>query len=83
MNESRKLTLLLSGLAVLCALATVLRLVSYVIGTFMTLAFIGITFLVNAYMLQQNKENKKVWLYAFLGLALISSGIYIVAKNVL
>lgn len=80
MNESRKLTLLLSGLAVLCALATVLRLVSYVIGTFMTLAFIGITFLVNAYMLQQ---NKKVWLYAFLGLALISSGIYIVAKNVL
>lgn len=83
MNESRKLTLLLSGLAVLCALATVLRLVSYVIGAFMTLAFIGITFLVNAYMLQQNKENKKVWLYAFLGLALISSGIYIVAKNVL
>lgn len=83
MNESRKLTLLLSGLAVICALATVLKFVSYVVGSFMTLAFIGVTFLVNAYTLQQNKENKKAWFYTFVGLALISSGIYIVAKNVI
>lgn len=83
MNESRKLSLLLSGLAVICALATVLKLVSYVVGAFITLAFVGTTFLVNAYMLQKNKENKKAWFFTFIGLALISSGIYIVAKNVL
>lgn len=83
MNESRKLSLLLSGLAVICALATVLKFVSYVVGAFITLAFVGTTFLVNAYMLQKNKENKKAWFFTFIGLALISSGIYIVAKNVL
>lgn len=83
MSNSRRLSLILSGLALVCAAATVLKMLPVVIGAFMTLAFIGVTCLVNAFIMQQNKENKKSWVYAFLGLALISAGIYIVARNVL
>lgn len=83
MNESRKLTLLLSGLGVICALASIFKLLPYVIGVSLTLAFIGTTCLVNAYLKQQNKENKVAWIYSFIGLGLICAGIYIVAKNML
>lgn len=78
MNNSRKLTLLLSGLGVICALATILKLLPSVIGISLTLILIGITCLINAYMKQQNKENKNAWLYSFVGLGLIFVGIYIV-----